>query len=291
MRRFSFIALLGLVLGLVSAPGAGATYYVGGGKGVRVAFRVTGDEVVKANVVARLYCEGPRGGRHYERFERNYASPGQPFHLDRLGGFGWDATGGPQEEAFTLEYFLSGRVSGGVVKGRYEYFRSGGSHHMTCQTGSFFRSFGEPAVRYAARQASGAEADLYVGGGKGIRVTFRVKGHELIQADVVARLYCVGRHGEDQFDRVEMQYATREDPLRIDRRGGFRWSTIGERQEEAFAQEELLGGRVGGGVITGRFEFFRSGGRRHTNCRTGVFPLEAGDVALRFRAVLRSSRR
>jgi len=134
-----------------------------------------------------------------------------------------------------------------------------------------------------------SEAALYVGGGKGIKVTFRVKGHKLVQADVAARLYCAGRHGQNQFDRVEQRYATREDPLRLDRRGGFRWSTIGERQEEAFSREELLGGRVSGGVITGRFEFFRSGGRRHTNCRTGSFPLEPGDPALRFRARLRPS--
>jgi hypothetical protein len=135
--------------------------------------------------------------------------------------------------------------------------------------------------------ATAAEADLYVGGGKGIRVAFRVKGHKLVQADVVARLYCTRRQGQNQFDRVERRYATREDPLRIDRRGGFRWSTIGSRQEEAFAQEDLLGGRVSGGVITGRFEFLRSGGRRHTNCRTGSFPLQPGDTDLRFRAVLR----
>jgi hypothetical protein len=132
---------------------------------------------------------------------------------------------------------------------------------------------------------SSSGAALYVGGGKGISVTFRVKGQKLIQADVVARLYCVGRHGGEQFDRIEREYATREDPLRIDRRGGFRWSTIGERQEEAFAQEELLGGRVDGGSVMGKFEFLRSGGRRQTNCRTGSFPLDPGATAVRFRAL------
>lgn len=127
-----------------------------------------------------------------------------------------------------------------------------------------------------------SEAAVYVGGGKGISVTFRVKGHKLIEADVVARLYCNGRNFQEQFDRIEKRYATREDPLRLDRRGGFRWSTIGERQEEAFSQEEFLGGRVSGGSVMGKFEFFRSGGRRQTNCRTGSFPLEPGDTALRF---------
>ena len=130
--------------------------------------------------------------------------------------------------------------------------------------------------------ASGAGATYYVGGGKGIRVTFRVKDHKLVQADVVARLYCNGRHFQEQFDRIEREYATREDPLRLDRRGGFRWSTIGERQEEAFSQEEFLGGRVSGGSVMGKFEFFRSGGRRQTNCRTGSFPLRFGETAARF---------
>jgi hypothetical protein len=136
--------------------------------------------------------------------------------------------------------------------------------------------------------APGAGATVYVGGGKGIKVTFRVKGQKLIQADVVARLYCNGRRFQEQFDRIEREYATREDPLRIDRRGGFRWSTIGERQEEAFSQEEFLGGRVSGGSVMGKFEFFRSGGKLQTNCRTGSFPLDPGPTSVRFRALRRS---
>jgi hypothetical protein len=135
---------------------------------------------------------------------------------------------------------------------------------------------------------SSSKAALYVGGGRGISVTFRVEGHKLIRADVVARLYCNRRNGQKQFDRIEKEYATREDPLRLDQQGGFRWSTIGERQEEAFAQEEFLGGRVSGGTVTGKFEFLRDGGRRHTNCRTGAFPLSAGDATLRFRALRRT---
>jgi hypothetical protein len=146
------------------------------------------------------------------------------------------------------------------------------------------------AVVLSLGLANSSEAALYVGGGKGISVTFRVKGQKLIQADVVARLYCVGRHGGAQFDRIEKEYAMREDPLRLDRRGGFRWSTIGERQEEAFSQEEFLGGRVSGGSVMGKFEFFRSGGRRGTNCRTGSFPLDPGDTAVRFRALRRTGR-
>jgi hypothetical protein len=152
MRRISLIALFGLLLALTWVPGAGATRYVGGGKGIKVTFRVKGRQVIEANVAARLYCNGPHGRKHFDRFQRNYASSEQPFHLDRLGGFRWDATGLPQEESFTLEYLLAGRVSRDAVKGRYEYLAAGGHRHRTCQTGSFFRSFGERAVRYVARR-------------------------------------------------------------------------------------------------------------------------------------------
>jgi hypothetical protein len=139
------------------------------------------------------------------------------------------------------------------------------------------------ALLFGLGMTVNSQAALYRGGGKGISVTFRVKGNKLIQADVVARLYCVGRYGGEQFDRIEQRYATPEDPLRLDRRGGFRWSTIGERQEEAFSQEEFLAGRVSAGSVMGKFGFFRSGGRRQTNCRTGSFPLDPGATAVRFR--------
>jgi len=129
---------------------------------------------------------------------------------------------------------------------------------------------------------AGAEAALYVGGGKGIKVTFRVKGNKIVQADVVARLYCVGPHGKRHFNRVKEEYAEPDYPLRLDRRGGFRWDTRGQRQEEDFALEEFLGGRVGPDSIAGRFEYFRSSTR--VSCRTGSYPLRAGVTELPFRA-------
>jgi hypothetical protein len=134
--------------------------------------------------------------------------------------------------------------------------------------------------------AATSEAAFYVGYGNGIRVTFRVKGHQLIQADVVARLYCVGPHGRRHFNRIRQEYAFPDSPLRLDRRGGFRWDTKGERQEEGFTVEDFLAGRVGRNAITGRYEYFRSMnfGHRRVKCRTGSYRLGPGETEVPFRA-------
>jgi hypothetical protein len=131
-----------------------------------------------------------------------------------------------------------------------------------------------------------SEAAFYVGGGKGIRVAFRVKGHKLVQADVVARLYCVGPRGRRHFDRIKEEYAFPDVPLRVDRRGRFRWDTRGEPQEEGLTLEELLVGRIGPDLVTGRYEYFRSlnFGRRRVRCRTGSYPLRPGKTEVPFRA-------
>lgn len=152
VRRTILTAILALALGLGATADAQAAYYVGGGKGIRVVFRVKGHKVIQADVVARLYCIGPHARRHFDRIKYDYASPEQPFRLDRLGGFQWDTTGLSQEEDFRLEDFLAGRVSGDMVKGRYEYFRAGGRRHTDCRTGSFPRLPGETAARFVARR-------------------------------------------------------------------------------------------------------------------------------------------
>jgi len=152
MRRFILIALLGLLLGLVPAPSAGATFYLGGGKGIRVAFRLKEHKLIQAEVVARLYCVGPHSKRHFSRIKFNYAFPEDPLRLDRLGRFRYDTRGLSQEEGFRLEEFIGGQVSGGSITGRYEYFRAGGSRHMDCRTGSFPRTYGETASRFVARR-------------------------------------------------------------------------------------------------------------------------------------------
>lgn len=134
--------------------------------------------------------------------------------------------------------------------------------------------------------AAGAEAAQYVAGGKGIKVTFRVKGNKVVQADVVARLYCVGPDGRRHFNRVKEEYAFPDSPLRLGRRGVFRWDTRGQRQEEGFTRQEFLMGRVAPASIAGRYEYFRSSGSgdRRVSCRTGSYPLRPGVTELPFRA-------
>lgn len=134
--------------------------------------------------------------------------------------------------------------------------------------------------------ATSAEAAFYVGGGKGIRVTFRVKGHRLVWANVVARLLCVRPNGEQHFNRIKRNYATPDYPLRLDGRGGFRWDTRGRRQEEGFSVEDFLVGRVGPNLLTGRYEFTRRFSLRHRRvvCRTGLDPAHPGRAEVPFRA-------
>jgi hypothetical protein len=133
---------------------------------------------------------------------------------------------------------------------------------------------------------AGSEAAFYVGGGKGVKVTFRVKGHKLIQATVVARLYCFGPHGRRHFNRIRDEYAFADSPLRLNGQNRFRWDTRGERQEEGFAVEDFLAGHVGRDLITGKYEYIRSYSlrHRHEDCRTGSDPLKPGETEVAFRA-------
>jgi hypothetical protein len=142
------------------------------------------------------------------------------------------------------------------------------------------------ALALGLGSTSGVEAAQYVGGGQGIRVTFRVKGNKVVQADVVARLYCIGPKGRRHFNRVRDEYAFPDAPLRLDRRGVFRWDTRGLRQEEGFAEEDFLVGRVGRDSIAGRYEYSRrvNYGDRQEDCRTGSFPQKPGVTEVPFRA-------
>jgi hypothetical protein len=121
MRRSASIAILVLVLGLGAAATSEAAFYVGGGNGIRVAFLVKGHKLIQADVVARLYCVGPHGNRHFNRIQQEYAFPDSPLRLGRREGFRWDTRGERQEEGFTVEHFLAGRVGHDSIKGRYEY--------------------------------------------------------------------------------------------------------------------------------------------------------------------------
>jgi hypothetical protein len=151
MRRGVLIPLLSLALGLGPATGADAALYRKSGNGMRIVLRVQGKKIVWANVLVRLYCTRPNGERHFNRYKQNYASPEQPIRLDRRGRFR-RVSKGRQEEGFSEEEELTGRVSGSQVTGQYEYFRSFTLPHraVTCQSGSY--PFSSPLVTFLARR-------------------------------------------------------------------------------------------------------------------------------------------
>ncbi len=150
MRRATLISILVLALSFGSASSSDAAFYRESGNGIRIALRTKGAKLVWANVFVRLYCTGPNGGRHLNRYKQNYASPQQPIRLDRRGRFRW-VSKGRQEEGFAEEEALTGRVGAGRVTGRYEYLRSFTLPHRdaTCQTGSY--PFGSPLVTFRVR--------------------------------------------------------------------------------------------------------------------------------------------
>jgi hypothetical protein len=152
MRRATLISLLLLALSLGSASSSEAALYRDGGDGIRIVLRVQGAKVVWANVFVRLYCKRPNGERHLNRYKLNYASPQHPLRLDRRGRFRWDTRGQRQEEGFTQEDALIGRVGAERITGQYEYYRSFtlGRRDVTCQTRSY--PFGPALMSFQARR-------------------------------------------------------------------------------------------------------------------------------------------
>jgi hypothetical protein len=149
MRRSSLISILVLALTLGSAPTSDAALYRDSGNGFRIVIRTQGAKIVRANVFVRLYCVRPHGERHFNRYQRNYASLEQPIRLDRRGRFRWISRG-RQEEAFSEEEALFGRVGADRATGQYEYLRSFRLAHrdVICQTRSY--AFSSPLLPFEA---------------------------------------------------------------------------------------------------------------------------------------------
>lgn len=143
-----------------------------------------------------------------------------------------------------------------------------------------------------------ADAALYRGGGSGIRVKFRVAGHKIIEARVVARLRCIvgyGRGSEMRYRRVRLNMASERFPIHIDHAGRFEEPRPGEEapEEEGYSSEERLKGRVRSGRVTGRFAYVYdySTRSRDETCRTGPFFDRAWSLRPRDEASFRARRR
>lgn len=149
MRRATLISVLVLALSLGSASSSEAAVYRDRGDGIRIVLRVKGSKLVWANVFVRLYCRRSNGERHFSRYKQNYASPDYPLRLDGRGRFRW--VNNSEEQGFSLEEELVGRVGAGQVRGRYEFYRGYTlpSRDVTCQTGTY--PFASPQVAFRAR--------------------------------------------------------------------------------------------------------------------------------------------
>lgn len=124
-----------------------------------------------------------------------------------------------------------------------------------------------------------ANAALYRGGGSGLRVEFRVVGHKIVEAKVVARLRCIdgyGKESERRYRRVRLDLASKRFPIRTDRAGRFQEPKPGEpegAEEPGYFSDELIKGRVRSARVVGRFAYLQVYNTRHRSevCRTGSF--------------------
>jgi hypothetical protein len=114
---------------------------------------------------------------------------------------------------------------------------------------------GSPAVRAQDSGDTDRGLVLYTGRGKGIKkVTFRLRGHTLIEARIAFFERCTtkgGGQGRRYRLRQEFDQAFGQFPLRVDGRGRFRvfrWDVAASSDER-----ELFAGKVTSRSIVGRF--------------------------------------
>lgn len=124
---------------------------------------------------------------------------------------------------------------------------------------------------------SSRAAVLYTGRGRDIkRVSFRLRGHELIEATIVYFESCTKTglgHRRRNRRRTKLELASRRSPLRVDGRGRFH-----EFFSEQFPSEnetQFFAGKVTPQSIVGRFSLEWDGSPpesgHYAECHTGPF--------------------
>lgn len=142
---------------------------------------------------------------------------------------------------------------------------------------------GSPAVRAQNSGDTEHGSVLYTGRGKGIKkVTFRLQGHQLIEARIAFFERCTtrgGGQGRRYRLRQEFDEASRRSPLRVDGRGRFRvfrWDVAASSDER-----EFFAGKVTSRSIVGRFARESNGSASESGisdkCHTGPYgePMKA----------------
>ena len=261
------LALLAASSLLSASSAVAAAYYTGGGNGVRLAMRVVGRQIVWAKVDVTKHCvDSELGSYHTIRHIEGLA--GQ-VEVDRSGQFSWnvgvrDLTG-PYREVEVED--ISGRIGAKRLDARVLYhawYRSPEGHGR-CSAASVplppARPEAVPAV--ARRHPEPAGLAFYFGErSRGITSYFEVRGHRIVEAEVVAIKYCTDRQGRHHYNNEARRFQA---PIRIGPLGAFRYLQAPD-EIRAF---EILRGTVEPTRITGSygFSFGTPGGR----CRTGSF--------------------
>jgi hypothetical protein len=271
---FIALALFAAPSLLEAPPARAAAYYVGGGKGVRLAVRVVDHQVVWTRMQVLNRCVASDRG-HYHYIESSEGLAGQ-VAIGRRGRFGWrsrDRTVGEDGDESTNGKSLSGRVGPTRLVGRfvsYGWFTSSepaGTHsHGRCRSGSGPRPpvFPVPVPIMAHRRPEPPGLAFYFAGRReGITAYFEVRRRRILRAEVAAVRYCTGPDGGRYYnDEASAWHA----PIRIGPSGAFH---VYEPPDE-IRPLEILRGQFGSSLITGSYGYAHSD-EEGGHCRTGSF--------------------
>jgi hypothetical protein len=295
-RRVSAAVLLTVVvLGLLVASASrsdAAAYYVGGGKGVRLALRVVDRQVVWAKVRVEQHCEGSnRGIYHYSDFSEGLFGQAQ---IGRRGAFSVHSAsrrvGHKGDEEISVRN-ISGRIGPLRLSGRllqYGWFTSpeppGVRSHGHCRGGGSSppRARPTPVPITAHRRREPPGLDFYFSPSRGgITTYFEVEGRRIVRAEVAAVHFCVSRRGRHYREKLLSAFRY---PIRIHPSGAFR---VYEPPDEIRALE-VLEGTVEPGRIVGSYGYDYEFAGDSPRCRTGSLePWPGRSWALPFVARLR----
>jgi hypothetical protein len=252
-----------------------AAYYVGGGKGVKLAVRVVDRQIVWAKLSVRERCYGSRRG-YYHHTDSSEGLFGQA-PIGSRGAFsshsGYRNLGKKGDEEVVVEN-ISGRAGPRRLAGRilsYAWFNYsdpvGTNRHGYCRgagAGPRPPAHPEPVPITAHRRPEPPGLDFYFAGREhGITAYFEVRGRSIRRAEVGDVRYCTDPRGRRYYN---YEVSTRRVPIRIRPSGRF----YADEVSDDTVRSEFLRGEVTSGRVVGSYGFatsFEDG--RH--CRTGSF--------------------
>ncbi|HWC47489.1 MAG TPA: hypothetical protein VG448_01230 [Solirubrobacterales bacterium] len=283
----ALLAVLGLLL--CAAPRAeAAAYYVGGGKGVKLAVRVVDRQIVWAKLSVRERCYSTRRG-YFERTDA-FQSMIEPVPIGRAGNFRWayENRRNPKQGSRSVRVQrFSGRIRAKRLVGRVLYYswfvfpEAGARVHGNCRGGFGSRPSEPPrsVPTVAHRRPEPAGLAFYYGEKKkGIRTLFEVRGRQIIKAQTWARLYCTDPTGRRYLSRETKEWNV---PIKV--RPSGRFAAFAIRNE---LPSETLQGKVTAGRIIGSYEYTYAN-NEEGRCRTGSFAPGSGRRTAPFVALRR----